>query len=128
MIVDAFRAVGVTAHTRTVPTRRGMQELYWLVLATLPLQGFLTGLGEAVGEEAFRRLKRLVGRVREARASGTSAAEPLVLQDAETGLQVVLEADLPPEAYEALPALDLSEFERGPLRYDRQRREWHSVL
>ncbi len=105
-----------------------MQELYWLVLATLPLQGFLSSLGEVVAEDVSRRLKRLIGRVLEARTPRTSDAAPLVLQDAETGLQVVLEADLPPEAYQALPALDLSEFEHGPLRYDRQRREWHSVL
>jgi hypothetical protein len=34
---------------------------------------------------------------------------------------VVLEADLPAEAYEALVALDLSVFRQGPVHYDRQR-------
>jgi len=42
----------------------------------------------------------------------------LVLQDAATRLQVVLDADLPAEAYQALVALDLSAFQAraGALR------------
>ncbi len=40
--------------------------------------------------------------------------------------QVVLEADLPAEAYEALVALDLSAFRQGPVHYDRQRGRWRS--
>jgi hypothetical protein len=40
---------------------------------------------------------------------------------------VVLEADLPAEAYEALVALDLSVFRQGPVHYDRQRGRWRST-
>ncbi|MDQ3055753.1 MAG: hypothetical protein M3R66_18645, partial [Actinomycetota bacterium] len=43
-----------------------------------------------------------------------------------SGGQVVLEADLPAEAYEALVALDLSAFRQGPVHYDRQRGRWRS--
>lgn len=50
------------------------------------------------------------------------------MQDAATRLQVVLEADLPAEAYQALVTLDLSAFGQGPAHYDRHRGEWRSEL
>ncbi|MGH3811840.1 MAG: hypothetical protein ACRDUV_05210 [Pseudonocardiaceae bacterium] len=127
-IIEAFRAVGVAARVRMVPTRRGVEELPWLVLATLPLQAFLTGLGVVIAEDVTQRMKRLVGRVLRARRAHPPAAQLLVLQDADTRLQVVLESDLPPEAYQSLPALDLSQFRHGPLRYDRQLARWRSEL
>lgn len=127
-IVDAFRGVGVTARVRMVPVRRGPDELQWLVLVTLPLQAFLTGLGVVLAEDVTQRMKRLVGQVLKAGRLRSSAARPLVLQDAVTRLQVVLEPDLPTEAYRALLALDLSEFRHGPLHYDRQLGRWRSEL
>ena len=39
-------------------------------------------------------------------------------------MQVVLEPDLPAEGYHQLQRLDLSTITRGPLRYDRSKREW----
>ncbi|HEX2298508.1 MAG TPA: hypothetical protein VHH34_08335 [Pseudonocardiaceae bacterium] len=127
-IVDAFRAVDVTARTRVVPTRRGAEGLPWLVLATLPLQAFLTGLGVVMAEDVTKRLKGLVARVLRPRRTHPPAAQLLVLQDAVTRLQVVLEPDLPAEAYQALLALDLSQFRHGPLHYDRQLARWRSEL
>ena len=50
----------------------------------------------------------------------------LVLQDTATGLQVVLEPDLPIEAYRQLVTLDLSSLHGGPARYDRSRNAWQS--
>ena len=44
-ILAAFDALGVAGRARTVFTRRGAGELQWLVLATLPLHAFLSGLG-----------------------------------------------------------------------------------
>ena len=39
-IADAFRALDVAVRTRMVPTRRGLEQLHWLVLAALPLHAF----------------------------------------------------------------------------------------
>lgn len=52
----------------------------------------------------------------------------LVLQDTATRLQVVLEVNLPPTAYEQLCALDLSTFPQGPLHYDRHQARWCTEL
>jgi hypothetical protein len=41
---------------------------------------------------------------------------------------LVLEADLPGDAYSKLMALDLSQFSIGPLHYDQARHCWRSEL
>ena len=58
----------------------------------------------------------------------TSSPQVLVLQDSTTGVQVVLEPDLPDEAFEQLLTFDLATIRRGPLHYDRHCRRWRSEL
>jgi hypothetical protein len=127
-IVDAFAAAGVDIHPRMIPAQRGIGELQWLVLAALPLQAFLSGIGSAMAESVSNSLKRMVGRIcqNQNRHQGVRVSRVLVLQDAETRLQVVLEADLPIEAYDALVSLDLSKYRKGPLHYDQRCHEWCS--
>jgi hypothetical protein len=126
-IVEAFGAVGVAARVRMVPARRGAEDLQWLVLATLRLQAFLSALGSNLAGAATQRLKSLVGRVRGAKPEA-AAPRVLVLQDVASRLQVVLESELPVEAYRALIELDLSAFRKGPVHYDRHRGRWRSEL
>lgn len=126
-IVEAFRALDVAVRIRMVPARRGLEQLQWLVLAALPLHAFLSGLGSAAAQDVAQALKRLVG-VLSAKNRTESSAQVLVLQDVATQLRVVLEADLPAEAYQALVALDLSAFRQGPVHYDRHQRRWRSEL
>jgi hypothetical protein len=59
-VVEAFRNLDVAARSRVVPARRGLGEAQWLVLAALPLQAFLTGLGSKLAEDGYQGLKRLV--------------------------------------------------------------------
>ena len=128
-IIEVFRDLDVIARTRMILARRGLEQLQWLVLATLPLHAFLSGLGSAAAQDIAHGLKRLVGRVGGAkRAAAGSQQQVLVLQDAATRLQVVLEADLPAEAYQALVMLDLSVFRQGPVHYDRHHGKWRSEL
>jgi hypothetical protein len=127
-IAEAFRSLEITARTRVVPTRRSLGDVQWLVLALVPLQAFLSGLGSIMAEDAHRALRRLVGQVLK---EGSEVQEPdqvLVLQDSVTRMQVVLEADLPADAYQQLIALNFSQIRHGPIHYDRQRRAWRSEL
>lgn len=108
---------------------RGPEELQWLALVSLPLEGFLVGLGAEAVKDAYQGLKSLVRRL--GRRGGTAPEarrRPLVLQDERTGVRIVLEADLPPEAYDQLTALDLSGFALGPVHYDRAQGRWRSEL
>jgi hypothetical protein len=124
-VVEAFATIGVAATTRLAPTQRTLNGAEWLVLAALPLQAFLSGLGSKLADDVYHGLKDVVGRI--LRQSNPGRRErALVLQDTATGLQVVLEPDLPTEAYRRLVELDLSAFRHGPVRYDRSRNAWQS--
>jgi hypothetical protein len=124
-LVKAFHAIGVTARTRTIPTRRGGEQLPWLVLAALPLQAFLSGLGSKLAEGTYEGLKRLVARLPR-HQSAAQSTQVLVLEDPDSRLQIVLEPDLPTDAYRQLVTLDLSAIQQGQLRYDRNRAMWRS--
>jgi hypothetical protein len=100
-IIEAFGTAGIAAHTQMIPARRGAAELQWLVLAALPLQAFLSGIGSAMAESASHGLRRMVGRICQTQYPVARSNQVLVLQDTGTRLQVVLEADLPIEAYHA---------------------------
>jgi hypothetical protein len=113
-----------------VPVRRGLGELHWLVLVTVPLQALLSSMGSKLAEDVYQGLQRAVGRLlgRDQEQPAAEQPRPLVLQDTASGLRVVLEADLPDAAYQQLVGLDLANFQLGPLHYDRQQRRWRSEL
>jgi hypothetical protein len=58
----------------------------WLLLATLPLQAFLSTLGASLATGATQALKRMVGRIHGSQPEAAPAPRPLILQDAATRL------------------------------------------
>jgi hypothetical protein len=124
-----FDELGAVVTVRSVPTRRGLGEMPWLALATVPLAALVKALVGRAAEDAYDHLKTLVGRLRFRRADGSAEHQPpLVLQDPGSRLRIVLEHDLPVDAYRSLVELDLSQFKQGPLHFDRQHSEWRSEL
>ncbi len=120
---DLLDRIGVAAEgERTLP-HRAAGPLDWLVLLVLPLHAFLSTLGAAAMTDLYETAKRLA---RQAKPKQVQR-KPLVLEDAETGLRIVVDADLPPEALDQLLALRLGDFRKGPLHYDRSRRSWRSI-
>ncbi|MFF4506562.1 hypothetical protein [Streptomyces sp. NPDC001401] len=136
---DRFEKLGFATDVRHVHHARDVGVIVWLVLAALPLRAFLDGVAGQAATDSYQGIKRLVeclvpGRERlladESAATvpvQAPAVAPLVLQDWGSGLQVVLEADLPPEAYRQLVGLDLSDFRTGPVRYDKDLACWRPV-
>jgi hypothetical protein len=107
---------------RTLLHRSGA-DLTWIMLLVLPLQAALATLGTGVMNDLYLAVRRLAQRGRLG-----PAPKPMILEDPDTGLQIVLEADLPPEAITALTALDLREFRKGPVHFDRTRMAWRSEI
>lgn len=139
LLLDVLSDYGATTRVETIPVRRGgTAALTWIVLAVLPLQAFLSELGSKAAEDSYTKLRVLIRRLASGRRTHEAAPPagqapvnspaPLVLLDSETGLQIVLEADLPGDAYSKLMALDLSQFSIGPLHYDQARHCWRSEL
>jgi len=119
---QAFRSVGLRPVTYQAPPRRSAEDLSWLVIAALPLSSFLTSLSAKLAEDSYKELRRLAGRVFGRR----TASKPLtlVLEDRDTGTQVVLEPDLPEDGYRALLGADLTSHAGAKVRYDRDHGRW----
>jgi hypothetical protein len=118
-----LRAIGLDPTRRVVPTRRGI-ELTWLVLLALPMKLFVDTLVQQLAGDVYSRLKVIIDDVFRRSRKGAKTRDVLVLQDLDTHLLVEFEPDLTVEAYRQLFQIDLASVTQGPLRYDRNRREW----
>jgi hypothetical protein len=132
--LSAFDALGVHASVKVMQPRRGAEELQWLVLAALPLQSFLSAVGAKIADDAYQAFQQALRRLFQHKPDGQAAdpeavaPRPVVLQDKATGIQVVLDRDLPAEGYEQLLSLDLSRYRFGPVHYDKSLGRWRSEL
>ena len=126
-LVAGCESIGITADVRDIPPRRSLSEAAWLLLMVLPLQHFFGRLAEDAADDIHERLRGFVHQVMR-RQPAKPEKRVLVLQDADTGLEVVLEPDLPAESYRQLLSFDLTTVRRGPLHYDRRHRRWRSEL
>jgi WD40 repeat protein len=107
-----------------VPARRSIGLDSWLVLIVVPLTAFLAAIGTRLGNAAFEWLVRVIRKLQDEHRAG-SRKRPWRLQDADTGVVIVLEADLPDKAYRQLRDVDPTWFRPGEtVRYDRDRGEW----
>ena len=127
-LVEDFEMIGLTADLREMSLRRSIDDIAWFVLAALPLQPFLDKLAEDFAADAYERLRAFVTGLLHRRRSSTGTRRLLILQDVRTGVQIVLEPDLPSESYQQLLSFDLSTIRRGPLHYDLRRGQWRSEL
>ena len=128
-LIEDFQSVGVTAELRQVSPRRALGEIAWLALAVVPLKPFFDQLTKDFAADAYQHLKTFIARVFRLHPSpATEPATVLLLQDSATGIQVVLEPDLPARAYQQLLSFDFATLRRGPLHYDQHRRRWRSEL
>ncbi|GAA1365653.1 hypothetical protein [Streptomyces beijiangensis] len=124
-LAELLDEAGYPPLVRRTRAHREPVDLTWIALVALPLQAFLSGLGTEVLGSAYRGIKRFV-------RGGSDGPEPalpapMVLQDTVSGIRVVLDAGLPPEAFEKLLRLDLSAYRSGPVHYDVARARWRSV-
>ena len=127
LLTGALAALGVSVQVRIMPRRRSA-DLPWLVLAALPLQAFLSSVGTDIADSAYERFQDAARTLLRRKYPGQAAARPMVLQDSASGLQIILDHDLPAEGYQQLLTLDLSPFRLGPLHYDRAQHRWRSEL
>jgi hypothetical protein len=127
-VVAFFGQFGTISRHRRVHAHRG-PAIEWLVLAALPLQAFLQSLGELTGGDAYIAFKNFIVRLSHHEShphpQGTEI-RPVILQDANSGLQIMIESDLPEIAYRQLHQLNLTQFSSGPIRFDRDLGCWRA--
>ena len=105
-LIEDFQSVGVTAELRQVSPRRALGEIAWLALAVVQLKPFFDQLISDFADDAHQHLKTLIARLfRLHRPPPTEPPRVLLLQDSTTGIQIVLEPDLPPVPTSSCSAL-----------------------
>jgi hypothetical protein len=126
-VLHLFRRLGLDAEIAPPPVLRS-GDLTWLVLASLPLVGFLSALGDKIADDGYAELRELVVRIaRHGRRTGATT-HALLLEDEGTGTLVELDEDLPDESYRRLLEVDLSANAGVTLRYEAATGHWTAVL
>lgn len=126
-LLDDVRAIGLDPTLKAVPTRRGVSVLFWLVLLAVPVKPFFEELSRKFADDAYARLKSLVGKALSRQRTPHDDSRVLVLQDTATGLTIALESDLPLTAYQQLFGMDHpTTLPPGTLRYDQNSQEWRA--
>jgi hypothetical protein len=120
---EALRELDVNARVQTATS--GTDRGSWVVLASLPTRMLFENMAARRADVASQ-IRDLIRRitVRE----DNSVVGLLMLQDTETGIQIVLSADLPEVAFGALPHVDLIHFTFGPVHYDVVAAAWRSLF
>ena len=127
-VIAFFEQFGTVSRHRRVRAHRGA-AIEWLVLAALPLQAFLQNLGTLSGGDAYGAFKNLIARLPHHEPHSRAEAKsvrPIILQDTDSGLQVMIESDLPEIAYRQLYQLNLAQFSSGPIHFDRNLGCWRA--
>lgn len=128
-LTQALAAAGFAVTAKDLPAVRGVEMLNAVALMMIPLHAFLSAAGSKAGAEVWPLFKAGVRKIlhRSSLVPMGEGGRPLVVQDTVTGLKIVMDRDLPDEAYEALRALDLTVFHQGPIDWDRAHRRWRSL-
>jgi hypothetical protein len=124
-----FQRAGARAMVRPVwekPPQTGNGP-FWIVLILLGVsfKAFADGFFGKLGENAADALREFVEELRRTRDQSTRADNGWIQFDDPDDTKVMLGADLPQEAYEALLQLDWSEHTGGMLMWDDTAHEWY---
>ncbi|MGH3989921.1 MAG: hypothetical protein ACRDTZ_21805, partial [Pseudonocardiaceae bacterium] len=126
LVRTALEAAGIQATIRVMPPRRGIDPS-WLLLITFPVQTMLKVALERMAADAFEQLKRLAGSLHNRAGARVAAPSDLViLKCTDSSARIVLEPDLPLDAYRILAEQVVPIVRDGEWRYDRQRLRWSS--
>jgi hypothetical protein len=106
-----------TAPVRRVPPRRAIGGPEWQILIQLPLTAFLSAIGGKLGADTYDQLVAAMRRLLQRRPP------PMVWRDLKEDVEIVIERDLPDDAYLQLRTLDVTGW-RGTVRYDRDTGRW----
>lgn len=112
------------ARIRTMPAERGVEAVHWTMLLVVVLTAFLAAIGTRLGNDAYHGLTRVIRQAMDRRPAEEDTRCLIVARDRDSGIEIILEPDLPAEALRQLSKL--TEPARGPVRWDRRARRWRS--
>lgn len=131
-VAAAFTDAGIPVEVRAWIEGQGAGAFQWVLMITVPTTAFLTAMAAEAGKDAYKVLKRLVGRIHKARiAAGRTAGwttDSVAVIDEQTNTWVLLPPDLPEEAWRALSDVGMKELATDSvLRWDPDTGTWQDA-
>lgn len=131
-VAALFDEFGLRAAVQANYLRKAEGPLPWLVNILTPANVFVGAFALAVikrfADDMYDAARRLVVQLWRSRKQHAGPEGNVVLHDDELHVRLLLEEDLPAEAYQALARLDPREVSRkGTLHYDRARDRWRPL-
>jgi len=122
---EAFNEAGLMATVRPSYKRKGIGDFPWVVMISVPLMAFLTGFANAAGKDAYDKLKKPVCAIWAKRTKNSGTSGSFTIVDTKSGVSVLLDPDIPGDAYDALAKLDIDSLRgTGVLKYDKDEKRW----
>lgn len=124
-VKEAFNDAGLMATVRPSFERKGIGDFPWIVMVSAPLTAFLTAFAAAAGKESYEGLKKLVRTIWAKRTKTSGPSGSFTIVDSKSGVWVLLDPDIPDDAYSALTKLDFDSLQGpGVLKYDKDEKRW----
>lgn len=125
-VSDLFKEAGFTGSVRAEIEHRSAGEIPFVIYVSVPVTAFLSAFAGAAGKDAYDSLKGFLRRIREARRNRSGSVVVRNLGGTNDSTVLVLSADLPDEAFEALGDLDLEANKGAYLVWDNDGdKRWH---
>jgi hypothetical protein len=128
-VADDLEQAGVPTTCRIQPPRRGPETVVMVIMSSTLLEPMLKSLFQRVGEDAYRALRRFVGRIfgrdddTDAQEKPDDAPDAVIFESSTTGAQFLFTPHLPDEAMRKALELDPGT-EPGRWVWDDRGRAW----
>ncbi len=131
-VVAAFTDAGIPVDVRAWVEGQGAGAFQWVLMISVPATAFFTALAAEAGKDAYKILKRLVGRIHERRTATATAAgwttDSVAVVERETNTWILMPPELPEEAWRALSEFSLKELPSDSvLRWDPKTGQWRDA-
>ncbi len=124
-VTDVLRDEGMEGSVKAAFSRRGADELPWVIFlmgsVAVFFTAFLKGFGQEAGRDTYQGLRRLISRLFRARRNSNGS---VTLSDEDTRTEIVLVDGLPEEAYRQLAEKNLEELKGGYWTWDPKLGTW----
>ena len=117
---------GIRGSVRAAFFRKSLGDLPWVIYLLAPVlvfcSAFLKGAGQEAGRDTYQALRGLVERLYHARRNRHGG---VIVRDSDTFTEIVLQDDLPEEAYRQLAQMGPKRLEGGYWVWDSEQNRWH---
>jgi hypothetical protein len=134
-VAEAFESAGIQADVQGAYVRRSTDLLPWIIEIIVTGVGarFMwaaaAGAGDEAGRDAWKRLKKLITDLYEARQASRAPQGGVSLRDSGSEVEIQLPPDLPDAAYRRLCEIEnLTAPLSGILRWDNDLQDWTDVF